>query len=142
MEQAKAKREQYRKLCEEEGRPLPDPPADEEDELPDFTADAAASSTEVKRTTVVLTPATRAAAGRHNSFPQIDKLRNRLPKAKRDERKAADDPLYSVSLGTESDDESGRDPDPNWWNRTPRAEKEARKGRPGLQVHYGHAQKG
>ena len=134
MEQAKERREQHRNFREQEGRPLPEPPADDVDELPSFTeddADAAASSTKPKRTPVVLTPAPRAAAGRQNSFPQIDKLRNRVPKAKRDERRAADDPLYSVSLGTESDDESGR-PDPTWWMRSPRGQRKRETDAPSL----------
>ena len=83
----------------------------------------------------MLTPASRASAGRQNSYPQIDKLRNRVPKAKRDERRAADDPLYSVSLGTESDDESGR-PDPTWWMRSPRGQRKRERDAPRPEVKY------
>ena len=132
MEKAKERREQHRQLLEQEGRPQPEPNADDADKLPSFTeddADAAASSTQPKRTPCVLTPAPRAIAGRQNSYPQFHKLTNRVPKTKRDERRAADDPLYSVSLGTESDDESGR-PDPTWWMRSPRGQRKRERDAP------------
>ena len=116
-------RERHRKFREEEGRPLPTPPEGGENAGTAAVAGAAGSSTEVKRSTVVLTPAAQAAQARGNSFPPIYKLRPRIPKSKRDEKKGTDDPLYEVSLGTESDDFSGHEPDPDWWNQTPRSER-------------------
>ena len=77
-----------------------------------------------KRNPIVLIPAAKA---RGNSYPPVYKLRPRLPKAERDEKKGTDDPLYAVSLGTESDgfsdDHTGQEPDPNWWRKKPRGER-------------------
>ena len=72
MEKAKERREQHRQLLESEGRPQPEPNADDADKLPSFTeddADAAASSTQPKRTPCVLTLGPPASAGRQNSYP-------------------------------------------------------------------------
>ena len=156
MEKAKEKREQHRRLLESEGRPLPEINLYDADKLPSFTedeadaattinqpkpaeheADAATSTNQPKRNPCVLTPGPQASPARQNSHPQFHKLANRVPKAKRDERRAADDPLYAVSLGTESDDDSGR-PDPTWWLRSPRGQK-ARKGSPCAKVEHGLA---
>ena len=77
----------------------------------------ATSSDGIRRNPLVLTPA---AEVRGKSFPHNFKpKRHRAKKAK---KKDTSDPHYEVSLGTESDDFSGNDPDPDWWMRTPRSE--------------------
>ena len=150
MEKAKEKREQHRRLLESEGRPPPETDLYDADKLPSFTEDeadaatttgqpeqtehetnAATSSIQPMRTPCVLTPGPRASPARQNSYPQFHKLANRAPKAKREERRAADDPLYSVSLGTESDEDSGR-PDPTWWARSPRGQRKRERDPPAL----------
>ena len=118
---------------------LPDFPDDEtvaaiNTGQPERTGDisnAAAGTTQPPRTPCVLTPGPRASPARQNSHPQFYKLANRASKAKREERRAADDPLYSVSLGTESDEDSGR-PDPTWWARSPRGQRKRERDPPAL----------
>ena len=93
----------------------------------DTSAAPAASSDGTRRTPVVLTSA---ADVRGNSFPPYYKARPKRRRAKDAKKKGTDDPLYEVSLGTESDDFSGQDPDPNWWiwptRSEPRRERETR----------------
>ena len=68
----------------------------------------------------VLKPGPRAGPARHNSHPQFEKLANRTSKSKRAQRKAANDPLYSISLSTETEEETGQ-PCPAWWAYPPKS---------------------
>ena len=147
----------HRQLLEKEGRPTPPPdtaPMDIDDEkLPDFESPVAAdvAQTHSERTgdtfqtavdnmpnneseaglparkPCVLTPGPQAGPARHNSHPQFEKLANRTSKAKRAQRRAANDPLYSISLSTETEDETGR-PFPLWWAQTPPGQRKRERG--------------